>query len=296
MAMTDMVTSGPECIGDLRCELGEGALWSPRDQSVWFVDIKGHRIHRLRGEEWRTCDAPEQVGFVVPVADGGWIAGLQSGLARFDPDSGRFDKLAPPEDHGPAERLNDGHVDVHGRLWFGTMNNAEEGRAGKLYRLCPDGRSRVQDRGYAIANGPATSPDGRVLYHTDTLDRVIYAFDVAEDGTLSNKRPFVRIERTGAHPDGPVVDGEGCLWTALFGGWGFERYSPAGELLGYVRLPVPNVTKGAFGGAEFKTLYATTARLHMDEAARAAHPLAGGLFRVEVAVQGLPQNEVREGV
>lgn len=287
----------PTCVWTLGCELlGEGALWSPREQAVWFVDIKQRRIHRLQGDERRSWDTPEQVGFILPTAAGGWIAGLQSGLTRFDPETGTFDRLPPPERHAPEQRLNDGHVDRCGRLWFGSMHDSEAPGGGKLYRLLADGSSRVQDAPYTIANGPATSPDGRTLYHTDTAERVIYAFDVADDGALSGKRPFVRIAREGAHPDGPVVDAEGCVWTALFGGWGLERYAPTGELLGYLRLPVPNITKAAFGGPDLRSLYVTTARLHMDAAARAAHPLAGGLFRVEVEVPGLAPNLIEEGL
>ena len=74
------------------------------------------------------------------------------------------------------------------------------------------------DAGYIITNGPAFSPDGRTLYHTDTLERVIYAFDCATDGALANKRVFVRIEDGAGYPDGPTVDSEGCVWTGLFGG------------------------------------------------------------------------------
>ena len=290
------VISVAECVWDLGAELGEGALWSPDEAAVWFVDIKKRQIHRLAGDERRSWDAPQQVGFVARAEDGGWIAGLQSGLHRFDPESGAFTPMAPPEAHGPSDRLNDGFVDPAGRLWFGVMDDSEQGRDGKLCRLMRDGTSRVQDGGYVIPNGPAASPDGRTLYHTDTRERTIYAFDVAGDGTLSGKRPFVQVAREGANPDGPFVDAEGCVWTALFGGWGLERYSPKGELLDYVRLPVPNITKAAFGGPDLTTLYVTTARLHMDAAARAAHPLAGGLFRLQVDVPGLAPHRVRDGL
>jgi sugar lactone lactonase YvrE len=288
--------SEPECVWDLKAELGEGALWSPREGAVWFVDIKRRKIHRLADGERSSWDSPQQVGFVVPAQDGGWVAGLQSGLHRFDPGTGGFTPLAAPESHGPEERLNDGFVDGEGRLWFGSMHDSEQGRTGKLYRLMDDGTSRVQDAPYAITNGPSMSPDGRTLYQTETVDGIIYAFDVAPDGGLANKREFVRITREDAHPDGSCVDAEGCVWTALFGGWGLERYSPKGELLDYVRLPVPNLTKAAFGGPSLTTLYVTTARLHMDATGLAAHPLAGGLFRLEVDVPGLPPHEVRHGL
>lgn len=287
-----------ECIWPLSAELAEGPVWRAGEEAVWFVDIKKRQVHRLHvptGER-RSWAAPEQIGFIAPVRSGGWIVGLQSGLARFDPETGGFSTPLPLPAHPATNRLNDGYVDADGRLWFGSMDDGEVARAGALYRLTPDGSAAVQDTGYRIANGPAASPDGRVLYHTDTADRIIYAFDVDENGGLSGKREFVRITRPGAHPDGLCVDSEGGVWTALFGGWGVERYSPKGERIERIELPVANVTKPAFGGPDLTTLYLTTARLHLDEAQQAAQPLAGGLFRVAAGVGGLPHHEVSIGV
>lgn len=285
---------GAECVWAVGAELGEGPVWRASERAVWFVDIKGMRIHRLSAAtgQTRTWVAPQEIGFALPCADGRWIAGLQGGPHLFDPATGAFSPLPQPDGHAWGYRLNDGHVDAEGRLWFGTMDNAEQARGGRLYKLGPDGRSVACDDGYTIANGPCVSPDGRTLYHTDTLDRVIYAFDLRSDGALANKRPFVNVTRKGAYPDGPCVDAEGCVWTGLFGGWGLERYSPKGELLAYVRLPVANVTKAAFGGPDLKTLYVTTAKLHLDEAQRREQPLAGGLFRIDLDVPGLPQYEI----
>ena len=118
-----------------------------------------------------------------------------------------------------------------------------------------------RDPGYVVTNGPAESPDGRTLYHTDTLAGVIYAFDRAGDGSLTNKRVFARIEAGEGYPDGPIVDAEGCVWTGVFGGWGLQRYSPSGELLTTLRLPCSAVTKAAFGGDDLRTLYITTAHV-----------------------------------
>lgn len=290
--------SAPECLWPLGAELGEGVVWAPRDRAVWFVDIKGRSIHRLSvatGER-RSWSAPEQVGFVLPTAGGGWVAGLQSGLHRFDPETGAFDLFAAPEPHPPGNRLNDGFVDPEGRLWFGTMHDSETARTGALHRLGPDGRCPVQDDGYGITNGPALSPDGRTLYHTDTVDRVIYAFDLDEGGALSGKRVFARIGREGARPDGPAVDAEGCVWTALFGGWGLERYAPTGELLEHVPLPCANATKAAFGGEDLQTVYVTTARLHLSAEERDEQPLAGALFSFRVDAPGLPPSTIGEGL
>ena len=108
------------------------------------------------------------------------------------------------------------------------MDDDEASPNGALYRF--DGRRLHRcDDDYVITNGPATSPDGRTLYHIDTLKRVIYAFDLAADGSLSKRRVFARLAETDGYPDGPVVDATGCIWVGLFGGWGVNRYSPHGR-------------------------------------------------------------------
>jgi D-xylonolactonase len=281
------------CVWDVAAELGEGPVWSARDEAVWFVDIKGCRIHRfdVRAGAGRSWAAASNPGFLAPTIDGGWVAGLKTGLHLFDAASGAFTPLATVEPHAPNNRLNDGCVDPSGRLWFGSMHDGETDPTGALYRLGPDGAVSAHDTGYVITNGPAFSPDGRVLYHTDTLERVIYAFDVGADGSLGERRLFARIER--GYPDGPAVDAQGCVWTGLFGGWGVDRYSPEGKLIEHVALPVANVTKPAFGGDDLRTVYATTAWKGLSPAEREAQPLAGGLFRFRVNTPGLPQNEVR---
>ena len=97
----------------------------------------------------------------------------------------------------PGNRFNDGYVDARGCLWFGSMDDAEQTPSGSLYRLGPDGRLTCADTGYIVSNGPAMSPDGRTLYHTDTLARTVWCFDVLASGGLVNRRPFVTTTGSG---------------------------------------------------------------------------------------------------
>jgi xylono-1,5-lactonase len=289
------MTPAVECVWPVAAELGEGPVWAAAENALWFVDIKGRHIHRFGADEGvrQTFVAPEQPGFVLPVAGGGFVCGLKTGLHRFDPVTGRFSLLDPVAPRDSGTRLNDGHVDSEGRLWFGTMDDGETEPTGALYRL--GSHSCVPcDAPYVITNGPAMSPDGHTLYHIDTLKAEIYAFDVTADGALSNKRLFARVDR--GFPDGPVVDREGCVWVGLFGGWGINRYAPSGELVDFVALPCANVTKAAFGGRQLRTLYVTTAWKGLSPADRLEQPLAGGLFVLEVDTPGLPQGEIRHGV
>jgi sugar lactone lactonase YvrE len=281
------------CVWDVGATLGEGVLWDAPEQRVWFVDIKGHRIHRCShdGVERDSWDAPGQVSFIVPAVDGGMVCSLEDGLYRFDDADGSFTPLAKVEAEETGNRFNDGHVDAAGHLWFGSMHDAEEAPSGALYRF--DGvRVQQMDDGYVITNGPALSPDGATLYHTDTLEKRIYAFDRAPDGSLSNKRAFVEIA-DGGYPDGMAVDSSGHLWVATFGGWRIDRFDAAGVKVGEVRFPCANVTKLAFGGEDLRTVYATTARKGLSEQALADQPLAGGLFTFRAETPGLPQHLLR---
>lgn len=285
--------AGAECVCPMAARLGEGPLWSARERAVWFVDIKGRCIHRFDEAErtTQTWKAPQDVGFIVAASGERFICGLKSGLYLFAPRDGSFRLIAEVDSNLPRNRLNDAHVDAAGRLWFGTMDDDEVSPTGALYRFDATGLHSCDD-GYVITNGPATSPDGRTLYHIDTLERVMYAFDLATDGSLSARRVFACIAEADGYPDGPVVDAAGCVWVGLYGGWGVNRYSPTGELLNKLALPVANCTKPAFGGDDLRTLYVTSAWKGLTAEQRAQQSLAGGLFAARVDTPGLPGHEV----
>ncbi|MCP1171246.1 SMP-30/gluconolactonase/LRE family protein [Ralstonia chuxiongensis] len=282
----------PECVWRVGATLGEGAVWHAASRCLVFVDIKGRRLYRYDPDTAvrRSWIAPGQIGFALPSVDGNWICGVQGGLYRFAFATGSFSRVLPVETDQPGNRLNDGFVDRTGALWFGSMDDGESEPSGQLYRVGLDGRLSVRDSGYVITNGPTTSPDGRTLYHTDTLQRVVYAFDLGDDGSLQRKRVFTSIEGTG-HPDGMAVDEEGCVWVALFGGGRIERFSPDGRCIGRVDFPCSNITKLAFGGDDLQTVYATTARKGLSDEALQKESLAGGLFAFRAPVKGRPSTD-----
>jgi sugar lactone lactonase YvrE len=284
-----MTSSSPQVEWNLAAELGEGPVWVGRDRALWFVDIKKHAIHRFdpANDERRSWTAPEQVGFLFPAERGGLVAGLQSGLHHFDDPSGEFTLIVDVDPELPGNRLNDGVVDAEGRLWFGTMDNGERNKSGAFYCFAEGRLTRTNIDGIAITNGPAVSPDGRLLYVVDTLRGTIEVADIRGSGVLANRRPFVRIDPADGHPDGPTIDSEGCVWISLYAGWEARRYSPGGELIGCVRFPVANITKLAFGGDDLRTAYATTARQMLSADAIAAQPQIGDLFSFRVEVPGI---------
>jgi D-xylonolactonase len=290
-----MTATAPHDVWDVAAELGEGPVWVERDRALWFVDIKQRLIHRFDPADGskRSWTAPEQVGFVFPAARGGFVAGLQSGLYHFDEESGAFTLILEVEPETPTNRLNDGTVDPQGRLWFGTMDNGETDKSGAFYCFADRQLARTQIGGIAITNGPAVSPDGRLLYVVDTLKGTIDAAEIRSDGSLGEPRPFVRIDPRDGHPDGPTIDSEGCVWISLYAGWEARRYSPTGELIERVRFPVANITKIAFGGDDLRTAYATTARQLLGADDIAKQPQIGDLFEFRADAPGVPCPLVR---
>lgn len=281
-----------QCIWAVAAELGEGPVWVEREKALYFVDILGRAIHRRQANgQCRSWTAPVEPGFIFPCPGGRFVCGLRGGLYHFDQTNGAFTLIMPIEQNKPRHRLNDGYVDATGRLWFGTMHEDCTTVGGALYNWGEKQPPRIHDTGYIVTNGPAISPDGRLLYHTDSITRVVYAFDLSISGTLSNKRPFVQFPE-GLYPDGMAVDQAGNLWIALFNGWRVELYSPEGKRLDEISVPCANVTKPAFGGEDLCTLYITTAWTGLTPEVRAQQPLAGALFAATVQTPGLSQMEI----
>ena len=278
------------CVADVHAVLGEGPVWVEREAALYWLDIKGRKIFRIdeRGG-LRQWDTPLRVGSLAPRAGGGFIAGTEHGIAEVDLESRRFAIIHPPEAHLRDNRFNDGKVDRGGRFWAGTMDDTEREASGTLYRIGPDLRCMAIDSGYKVTNGPAFSPSGERMYHNDSARQVTYLFDLDGDGNASNRRPFASYGEGDGYPDGMTVDFEGCLWIAFWDGWCVRRYSPAGECLATIELPVARPTSCAFGGERLETLYITSASIGLDEAALAAQPHAGGLFMASPGVRGVPE-------
>lgn len=278
------------CLLDGKFDLGESPVWSVAEQKLWFVDINAPALHRLDPAtlQRETWPMPAAIGCIALAQDGGVIAARRDGIWHLDPASTTENLLAasPLED----ARFNDGRCDRQGRFWVGGMTDTREPETA-LYRL--DGE-RLTRQGLvgaiAISNGLAWSPDGATMYHADTLTQCVHAYDYdTKTAALSNRRLFLDLRETGERPDGATVDVAGNYWVALYGAGKVAQFSPAGERLRELRLPVKAPTMPCFGGADLKTLYITSARQKHDAGELAKMPLAGGIFTARADIPGLPE-------
>jgi sugar lactone lactonase YvrE len=277
------------CVADVQAILGEGPVWVVQERALYWVDINGRKIFRLRNGEAQSWETPIKVGSLAPRRQGGFVAGTDQGLAFVDLEEERFDVFANPEEDLPDNRFNDGKVDRSGRFWAGTMDSHERKALGSLYRLDPGLELAVIDSGYHVTNGPAFSPDGRTMYENDSARQVTYAFGLDDAGNAAGRRVFRQHGKGEGYPDGMTVDADGCLWIAFWDGWCVRRYAPDGELLQTVEVPVQRPTACAFGGENLTTLFVTSARRGIEGTDLDNQPLAGGLFAADVGVQGIAE-------
>jgi sugar lactone lactonase YvrE len=213
---------------------------------------------------------------------------MRSGVWLLNESGSKRRKLVSNPEDATTSRFNDGRVDPSGRYLTGTLDESKKvGNAG-LYRC--DSRGLVKlDEGFMTSNGLAFSPDGRTLYFSDTPRFVIYRFDYdPATGEASNRREFVRLEPTATdrgRPDGAAVDADGCYWSSLYEGSRVARFDPSGKLMSSHALPVRCPTMPAFGGADLKTLFVTTAR---DKSPPPGVAAGGQVYSLHVDVPGLP--------
>lgn len=280
------------CVLDLRAVVTEGPLWCGEEQALYFVEIYKPAVHRFFPasgvlESW---PMPEPIGCIAQRAAGGLIAGMRSGFALIDLADGAVEPLHAPEPDRPGNRLNDGRCDRRGRFWAGSMVEALDREGAALYRFDPDRSVHRMVDGLICSNGLAWSPDDRVLYHADTRQWTVFAYDYDIDsGAIANRRVFAKALAGAGRPDGAAVDEEGCYWSARYAGWRLVRHAPDGREIQVVEMPVESPTMCAFGGDKLDILYVTSARAKLGPEDLARQPEAGGIFALDVGVRGLPE-------
>jgi sugar lactone lactonase YvrE len=247
---------------DGRTIFAECPVWSARDRTLYWLDIVGPALGRLQ------LDTPgyQRFGLRRPVAAialrarGGLIAVEADGFSALDPQTGHLSRYAQAS-WTAAEVPNDGKCDPQGRFWVGTKDSLGGLESGALYVLDTDGKCRRVAGGFGNVNGPGWSPDGTLLYVTDTRRSEIYVYDFSgNDGGISERRTLVRVAPEHGRPDGLTVDADGFIWSANWQGGSIFRYAPDGSVASIVRITAPCPTSCTFGGARLDVLYVTIAK------------------------------------
>jgi sugar lactone lactonase YvrE len=276
-----------------RAELGEGAIWNPNDEHLYWVDILSSMLHIYDPRTGTDKPIPtgSYVGTVVPVANGDVIVALQKGIFRMNTETRALTLLTNPLP-GPPVRFNDGKCDPAGRFWVGTISMDGARGTSKLYRLDRDGTLHEMLHDVSISNGIVWTEDRKTMYYNDTPTGTVQVFDYDDaTGNISNRNIAFRIPEEQGSPDGMAIDSEGMLWIAMWGGGSVNRYDPlSGALLQQVKVPAPHTASCAFGGKDMKTLYITTARVELTAAELERYPTSGDVFAAEAGVAGVPAN------
>jgi sugar lactone lactonase YvrE len=281
---------------DARCELGEGPVWDAARACLWWTDIDGRAIWRFDPATTtaQQFTPPDRVGFLAVCASGTLLIGCAKALYLADvtADSLQTTKQADVEPALRTTRVNDGRADRSGNVVFGTLDEQQPRTPiGSFYQYSTaHGLRRLDLPTCRVANSLAFSPDGQTLYFTDTPTNVIRCADYdAGAARVTNLRDFVTLGPGDGHPDGSIVDADGCLWNAAWGGACVRRFTPDGRLDRVVEIPAKNPTCPAFGGGDLATLYVTSSRQQHTADELSAAPQAGGLFAVAPGVRGIAE-------
>ena len=282
----------PELIADYQCQTGEGPMWHPTEQRLYWCDIPAGRIFRYDPATGKheQCFQGEPVGGFTIQSDGALLFFMARGAVKI----WRHGELTTVIDEIPDERetrFNDVIADPAGRVFCGTMSAPDH--MGRLYRLDLDGTlTKVLD-GIGTSNGMGFTLDRKRMYYTDTRKHEIYLFDYEQStGQISNQRVFIRVPRdeSEGHPDGMTVDAEGYVWSARWDGGCLVRYTPDGVEERRITFPARKVSSVTFGGPDYTDMYVTTAG-GQDKAREGQG--AGALFRLQLGIKGLPEFQSR---
>ena len=283
----------PELMADYRCETGEGPLWHPMERQVYWSDIPRGRIFRLNPFSRRHEQIYEGriVGGYTIQSDGSLLLFMDRGSVAVWRD-GKLKYLVNEMEGETDNRFNDVAADPAGRVFCGTMPT--DTRSATLYRMDTDGSVTTVLEGVGLSNGIGFSPDQKQMYYPDSLARKIYIFDYdVHSGDITNQRVFVETPDDGSIPDGMTVDAEGYVWGARWDGSSLYRYNPDGEQVAQIQFPAKKVSSVIFGGVDLTDMYVTTAG-GGNKAEEG--PGAGGLFRLNVGIQGKPEFLSRVGL
>jgi len=285
-------------LSDRPCHLGEGCTYDPATDTAWWFDIVERTLFQadLASGAVTAHALPWMASVVAFIDDQRQLLATENGLYVRDIASGRLTLHVALEADNAATRSNDGRVHASGALWIGTMGRNAENRAGAIYHF-GGGELRRLYSGISIPNAICFSPDGATAYFTDTRKAILYRVAIDPTNALPTGDPAPLFDHRGGVGglDGAVVDAEGLIWNARWGGSCIDAYSPEGRRVRTIRVPARQPSCPVFVGANFDRLLVTTAWQGMDEQARADDPHHGQTFILDVGARGRAEPRIRLG-
>lgn len=270
------------------CTLGEGPLWHPEEQVLYWFDIIGKRLFRSDGTDEQSWDFDEHVSAAGWVDTGVLLIASETSLSMFDTQTGESTFIHPLESDNPITRSNDGRADPWGGFWIGTMGKNAEPGAGAIYRYYDGTLTKLFDK-ITISNAICFAPDRSHAFYTDTRKRKILKVALDDDGYPDGKPTlFTDLNDEGLNPDGAVVDADGNLWVAQWGASRVACYGPDGVLIRAIAVPASQTSCPAFGGADLSTLYITSAADGLNPASDSD----GMTFAVPSGTKGQKEHQV----
>jgi len=278
-----------------RCHLGEGPTYDAATGTAWWFDILEGRLFQadLGSGQVRTHELGRMASALARIDAQRQLIVAEDGLYIRSVADGGMTRYCPLEDDNPRNRSNDARVHPCGTFWIGTMGRKAEAGAGAIYALHRGEISRLF-ASVTIPNAICFSPDGALGYFADTATNVLYRVGLDPATGLPSGAPEQLLQHSGVGGlDGAVVDADGQIWNARWGGGCIDVYSPQGGHLRCLRVPARQASCPAFVGADLSRLLVTSAWQDMDEAARADDPDHGRTFLMEVAARGRPEPDVK---
>ncbi len=276
------------------CTLGEGPLWHPVRRQLFWFDIIGKKMLSQENGEAREWDFDEHVSAAGWVDEDTLIIASETALWKFTLSTDEQEYLVSLEADNPVTRSNDGRADPWGGFWIGTMGKNAEPGAGAIYRYF-GGELRKLVSKVQITNAICFDKARACAYYTDTLTRLVMrqSLDAETGWPVGTAEVFLdlRDDET-CGPDGAVVDAEGNFWLAQWGASRVACFSPEGAFLRAVEVGGQHSSCPAFGGADLRTLFVTTAREGVDDETLAKVPENGMTFAVENVAQGVAEPQV----
>jgi sugar lactone lactonase YvrE len=173
------------------------------------------------------------------------------------------------------------------------MGKSAERDAGSIWRFWK-GELRQLFSPITISNAISFTPDRRFAHFADTARNTIWRVALNDQTGWPVGEPEVYLDLTpqGLFPDGAVCDAQGNLWVAEWGAARVSAYDPTGICLRSLLVGGRHTSCPAFGGAEFETLYVTTARQGLSEIILAKEPDNGCTFALNAGARGVPEYPV----